>query len=214
LDKIPLDTKLLITSKPYAMINVPKIDYIVADKLSVFAPNTIGILYESDRDMEIIKQMHDVATLFEHISNLEVIKNVYPNYANVQIKYRKQDFDFLFTLDDTIEACLSIISNGVHYGSTQNFNRLKAGVQKICTHVFGGYNMNKAIAHACQVLYLAGAIRYDFILEYSILNVDSLDIPRTSKFVNLNRIKRTHPHYFKYVKAVISYIEKKDIIML
>lgn len=205
--RIPLDSNLLITSKPHVMINVPKIDYIVADKLSAFAPNTTGILYTADRDLEIIKQMHDVAILFEYISNLEVVKVAYQNYANVQIKYRDGRFDFLSSLDDTIEACISIISNGAHYRTTQSFERLKSGVQKINTHVFGGYNMNRAIAHACQVLYLAGAIRYDFILDYSDLCIDDSDIPRTSKFANLNRIKRTHPKFFKYVKAIISYIK-------
>jgi predicted nucleotidyltransferase component of viral defense system len=47
---------------------VSTINTYFGDKLTAFAPNTIGIPYGKNKSMEIIKQLFDLGILFEHIT--------------------------------------------------------------------------------------------------------------------------------------------------
>ncbi|WP_198401169.1 nucleotidyl transferase AbiEii/AbiGii toxin family protein [Erysipelothrix larvae] len=206
-----IDTKLVeiknslhITEDPPSYVKVPIVDYMIADKLSAFAPNTIGVLYNSGKDLEIIKQMHDVAVLFDHIEDFEVVKRAYYEYSKIQIKYRRLDIDFQDCLNDTIEACISILSDGAHYDKSQFYKELKGGIKKIGTHIFGSYSRIKAIPHVSKVLYIASMIRHDLDLSY----IDTIDveelIPHGTIYANLNRVKKIDSEAFKYIKASVS----------
>lgn len=56
---------------------MPTFDSILGDKLTAFAPKTTGILYSKNRPVEIIKQLYDIAFLFDNITNLEIVKKSY-----------------------------------------------------------------------------------------------------------------------------------------
>ena len=42
-------------------------DCILGDKLTAFAPYTIGIPFGVDKELEIIKQLNDIACLFDEL---------------------------------------------------------------------------------------------------------------------------------------------------
>jgi len=48
-------------------VKTPNIDSLLGDKLTVFAPNSIGISYKIGKSMEIIKQLFDIGRLFDHL---------------------------------------------------------------------------------------------------------------------------------------------------
>jgi hypothetical protein len=50
----------LITRGDHITVQMPTLESIMGDKLSAFAPNTTGILYEKGRPVEIIKQLYDL----------------------------------------------------------------------------------------------------------------------------------------------------------
>ena len=56
---------------------MPTLNGITGDKLSAFAPTTIGIPYGKGKSMEIIKQLFDLGVLFEYII-LNKLKAVSP----------------------------------------------------------------------------------------------------------------------------------------
>ena len=51
-------------------VMVSTINTYFGDKLTAFAPNSIGIPYGRNKSMEIIKQLFDLGILFEHITDL------------------------------------------------------------------------------------------------------------------------------------------------
>ncbi len=91
--EIPVNTKWIETELE-TMVTVPTIDAITGDKLTAFAPNTIGIPYFKGKDkqpfsMEICKQLFDLSKLFEHIADFEMVAKSFMAFAEQEINYRK-----------------------------------------------------------------------------------------------------------------------------
>lgn len=92
---------------------IPSIDSIAGDKLTAFAPKTIGIPYGTGKSMEIIKQLFDLGILFEHISDLNEVYGSYRNVAGLEAQYRNLDMPFETFLNDSIETSFLICQFGV-----------------------------------------------------------------------------------------------------
>src|SRR5690606_17657696 len=60
----------LATAGADTMVVLPTLEAILGDKLTAFAPKTTGILYSKNRPVEIIKQLYDIAFLFDRITDL------------------------------------------------------------------------------------------------------------------------------------------------
>jgi len=68
-----------------------KADNILGDKLTAFAPETAGIPYERNGQsmaMEIMKQLYDIGSLFNHCSDVKSIKEAFSDFAIHQLKTR------------------------------------------------------------------------------------------------------------------------------
>ena len=68
LDSLPIKSPFLQTEGPDVYVNVPCKADLLGDKLTAFAPHTTGIpFYKGTRNcsMEIMKQMFDIASLFD-----------------------------------------------------------------------------------------------------------------------------------------------------
>lgn len=102
-------------------VSVPGVEDILADKLTAFAPNTIGIRFkdreENSRGLEIIKQLFDIGQLFDEANNLNTIKAVYRNIARRESGYRDGEFSIEESLWDTIHTARDF--------SLLNFERLE-----------------------------------------------------------------------------------------
>jgi predicted nucleotidyltransferase component of viral defense system len=92
--EIPVATKW-IEADGETMVTVPSVDAITGDKLTAFAPNTIGVPYFKGKDkqpfsMEICKQLFDLSKLFERIKNMEIVAASFKAFAEQEIAYRKK----------------------------------------------------------------------------------------------------------------------------
>lgn len=89
----PIFTKW-IESGSEVKVQVPTIDSLTGDKLTAFAPNTIGIPYFKGKDkqpfsMEIYKQLFDLGKLFGHIQDINIVRKSYESFALQEIEYRQ-----------------------------------------------------------------------------------------------------------------------------
>src|SRR5690554_6314771 len=87
--ELPIKHTWLSTSGEDTIISMPTFDAILGDKLTAFAPKTTGILYSKNRPVEIIKQLYDIAFLFDNINDLAVVKNSYNKVVQEEIGFRK-----------------------------------------------------------------------------------------------------------------------------
>lgn len=84
--KIPIKHDWLVTSENDIVIEIPTFDAILGDKLTAFAPNTIGILFSKNRPVEIIKQLYDIAFLFDRTSDIKIVKDTFNHCCPVNKK--------------------------------------------------------------------------------------------------------------------------------
>lgn len=116
--EIPLHCEPVIINTPFITpereirVLVPTVNSLLGDKLTAFAPQTIGILYHPLRKIDIVKQLFDVGVLFDAATDLNVAAESYAATHARQLSYRQADFSLADTLNDSIEA-------GFHYSQLE-----------------------------------------------------------------------------------------------
>lgn len=153
------------------LVTVPSIDSITGDKLTAFAPNTIGIPYFKGKDkqsfsMEICKQLFDLSKLFEQIDNIEIVSESFMAFAKHEIEYRKNGNPDLElspkkALQDTIDTCVILAKReGGTNDEKARFKELQRGIIAFGTGflVTGNFRIDDAVPAAARVAYLAAKI--------------------------------------------------------
>lgn len=190
-----------IETKDKTVVQVPTIDAVTGDKLTAFAPNTIGIPYKKSGQsatMEICKQLYDLSKLFEKISSIEVVEESFRIFAKHAIEYRKESHPNLTieqVLQDTIETCLIITKR--ERGNAEEkakFKQLQKGIIAFGTGYLmsGNFRIDDAIVAAAKVAYLAAKILVNDltpIIHFNGENIKPLNI-ENHDWNFLNRLKR------------------------
>ena len=76
-EMIPIQSELLITDGELVEVMVPQSECLLGDKLTAFAPHTTGILYGTDKELEIIKQLYDLGLLFDVAKDLHLAADTF-----------------------------------------------------------------------------------------------------------------------------------------
>lgn len=166
----PVATKWIETDKE-VMVTVPSIDSITGDKLTAFAPNTIGIPYFKGKDnqpfsMEICKQLFDLSKLFERIQNLEVVAASFREFALREIAYRKNgnpedELSPEMVLQDTIDTCIILAKRDRGNDDEKaKFKELQKGITAFGTGFLmaGNFRIDDAVPASARIAYLAAKI--------------------------------------------------------
>lgn len=161
LQNVMLKNSLVETVKPYREVVCPTIRAMLGDKMTAFAPNTIGVPLDENRDVDIIKQMFDVAMLSTRISNedIPVIKDNFESIAKQNMYFRGYtDMVPKDVLEDSIDAAFTIFSEGKH--RPELYSILKSGINKLSSYVHKEkYSTHKAVRDAGKVAYLSLVIK-------------------------------------------------------
>ena len=164
----PVQTKWIETESETKIV-APTIDAITGDKLTAFAPNTVGIPYFKGRDqqsfsMEICKQLFDLSKLFERIENMEIVAQSFEAFAIKEIEYRKTKTSGLTpekVLQDTIDTCAILAKKGKGSADEkQKFTELQKGIRAFGTGFLmnGNFRIDDAIPAAARIAYLSAKI--------------------------------------------------------
>lgn len=164
LTKRPVKTKWIEIEKG-TNISIPTIDSITGDKLTAFAPNTVGIPYFKGKDqqpfsMEICKQLFDLSKFFERIENMEIVAQSFEVFAKQEIEYRKTENPDLTpekVLQDIIDTCAILAKKGKgSTGEKQKFTELQKGIRAFGTGFLmnGNFRIDDAVAAAARIAYL------------------------------------------------------------
>lgn len=73
----PIRNDLLVTAPEDLLVTMPTMECILGDKLTAFAPHTTGVLLGEGKELEIAKQMFDVATLAERMQDQKQFRATY-----------------------------------------------------------------------------------------------------------------------------------------
>ena len=107
--EIPIHTPFFQPTKPSSVI-VPTQAELLADKLTAFAPHTLGPLIEDDTPevMQIAKHLFDVGELFNGAEKLSVIRKAYKILVEKENEYLNSEYSIEEALQDVYESALTI----------------------------------------------------------------------------------------------------------
>jgi len=163
-----IDTPWLSVDGTLTKITTPSINAICGDKLTAFAPETIGIpYYKQDQpfSMEICKQLFDLGKLFGSITDMTTVKKSFSAFAKAELSYRSSNKDFSSrnltetdVLWDSINTC-AIIARRERNSTAETkkkFADLNAGIRSFGSAFLmtGNFRIEEALAASARVAYL------------------------------------------------------------
>ena len=153
----PIKNELILTDGEDLMVQIPSVESILGDKLTAFAPHTTGILLNSNKDMEIIKQLYDVMTLIEVAEDFTEVRETYYSLVQDEIAYRGLDIGPGDALRDTYNATVSIASRGKV--SKEDYVSYLQGLRDVRSHIYvENFSAEEASKRVPVVMYLVACL--------------------------------------------------------
>lgn len=180
-------------------VKIPSIESILGDKLTVLAPKTTGISYNSEKELELIKQLYDVDKLFNEAENVDEIRESFINIANREIRYRKlRDITYEDVLNDIEDFTKDII----YRENKSNLEKINIGMRKFVNFMLERKFLidKEALTCASKVAYLISVIRdgKSTLVKYQNEKGISVKISKQYK-KRLKVIERTNPEAYYYI---------------
>lgn len=200
---LPIESPFIRMEGATNSVKMPSIGDILGDKLTAFAPNTTGIPYFKngvDASMEIIKQLYDIARLFEKVDNLETTVKSFEKISEVELSYRSMENNPKLIFEDIRQTSLCLTTRGME-GDGQ-FDALQRGIHRIKSLMFQSrYLIDDAIKDAARAAYIATLLEtgQTDIEKYDSnpASIASLEIAPTLSS-RLNKLKRISPEAYYY----------------
>lgn len=196
--ELPVKHSWISTSGEDVIISMPTFEALLGDKLTAFAPRTTGILYSKNRPTEIIKQLYDIAFLFDNIENLEVVRNSYMKVVQEEIGFRKLDLNANNVLADTLDTCYNLFERNC---KSEEFNQLQQGIRNFTNFTIDRFSIDEAITAGAKVAYLAKLIQLGKLTAIERFK-NPLEIKdwliEKPEYNKLNKLKKSNPEAFYY----------------
>ena len=169
----PIKNELILTDGEDLTVQIPSVESILGDKLTAFAPHTTGILLNSNKDMEIIKQLYDVMTLIEVAEDFTEVRETYYSLVQDEIAYRGLDIGPGDALRDTYNTAVSIASRGKV--SKEDYVSYLQGLRDVRSHIYvENFSAEEASKRVPVVMYLVACLLKNVPFEKDVDSADYL----------------------------------------
>lgn len=170
------NTKLNVKSD--LSVKVPSTEGILGDKLTVLAPRTTGISYNSEKELELMKQLYDVDKLFNVAKDIKEIKESFINIANREINYRKLKE---ITYEDVLNDIEDFTKDIIYRENKEKLNKITIGMRKFTNFMLERKFLidKEVLTAASKVTYLVYLIKNNKkqIERYGVGNLQGIEIP-------------------------------------
>lgn len=198
--QIEITSPFLVTKGKTVKVTVPVAEAILGDKLTAFAPNTTGVPYDRNKEVEIIKQLYDIGHLFDVIENTKMVATVFEQFAKTELAYRDfRDNIPRDVLTDMLETAIVICTRGK--SGIGKFDQLQKGITNIRNFIFSeSFHLERAMIPAAKAAYLSALLQTDNkkILRFT----DPLEVAKWTieqPFeTRLNKLRKSNPEAFFY----------------
>ena len=206
----PIEALYIDTEDPVVSVQVLPVDCMLGDKLTAFAPDTCGIPYGIDKELEIIKQLYDVSRLFRQSKDLCLVRKTFNISSAIELKYRGlNELQPSDVLEDIFLTSLLLAERG-RRRDKEKFEALAFGIRGFANYISdGGFVIEDAIVCGSQAAYLAQLIRSGDKTEIKRFDIgfNLEDVLIEGDFNYLNRLKKSSPEAFFYLKEAIEIYE-------
>lgn len=210
--KVSINTPWLKSVDPDITVAVPAINDILGDKLTAFAPNTSGVPFKSNKEIEIIKQLFDVSLLIEKADNYEKVFNAFNKVVSQEIAMRGININANNVLNDIVDTASMIAKREKNNeAELEKFNEIKVGLSKITSFIIGSnFRIDEAIEASAKAAWFAMKLKvrdYSGMVMYNKdLDTGAMQIDRTG-YTYLNKLKRSNKAAFYYWYKCIELIK-------
>lgn len=110
--KRPIQTSFIKPEREI-MVNLPTVESLLGDKLTAFAPTTVGVPLrlaggQPGNSMQVVKQLFDIGVLFEAATNFAEVAATYDAVQQMESEYRGNKHSREASLTDSFNACLAV----------------------------------------------------------------------------------------------------------
>lgn len=203
ISNVEIITDWLITEKPYNKVIMPSINSILGDKLTAFAPNTTGVLYQKGKELEICKQLYDVSVLIDEAINYNIVYRSFIETVQKEIKYRSLSISENDVLDDIFETALLIARRDKNRGQDAvKFTEIKTGLRNFTNYIItSNFRIEEAIVASAKAAYIAMKFK-NYKLDNIELYNSEVDLSKIMIFNKdyqfLNKLKKSNKQAFYY----------------
>jgi len=202
-NKAEIKIKWLDTEEPFYKITTPSVDSILGDKLTAFAPNTTGVPYNSNKEIEIIKQLFDISVLIDFVSNIEMVNSSFLNTVKKEIEYRSLDIDGSAVLDDVFQTALMIAKREKNIGEDKlKFLEIQRGIRNLYNFIISNhFRIEEAIEASAKSAWFAMKLKNS---NYSPIELNNPKIDLAKLHIEnkdyhfLNKLKKANKPAFYY----------------
>ncbi|MGH7972042.1 MAG: nucleotidyl transferase AbiEii/AbiGii toxin family protein, partial [Limisphaerales bacterium] len=190
-------------------VRVPTVDQLLGDKLTAFAPRTIGIVFNSEATTQIAKQLFDIGELFTVANDLTVARQTFDRICQDQIGYRGNKHTREEVLTDTFGASLALCRHGLAKDLPKDVEpcrMLEDGIAKMANYLIGArFGRDEAKIAASRAAFLCHLLlsgqcsaalqrkRFDPAKQAALSQVE-IKWPQAA----LNKLLATTPEAFHY----------------
>lgn len=211
--QVAIDTPFVELEGEPLLVTVPAKEDILGDKMTAFAPNTIGIPYykgERNCNMEIIKQLYDVNRLLLNVDDFSNTYESFKKVSEVELGYRNLSGHISEYFEDVRQTALCIATRGVV--GNGDFKNLQMGINRVMSFMYKErYYIEQAIVDASRAAYLATCFEKGIIgiekFSGNLNEVVDMDI-RDTLPGQVRRLKAISPEAFWYWVKVSELLEK------
>lgn len=190
----------IIEAENNKSVAIPTIEALLGDKLTAFAPTTIGVHFEKpngdDNELQVIKQLFDVGELFNNVTDITKVKEAYIINYKTENGYSDNSFTIEEVLNDTKNQCLMILQH-ILKGNKPiiSSDRLLNGTRKLTNHLLNAkFRMNNEAKNAAAKAYL--------LAEYILEKCDLTDVDLVYSADKLKKLNTKLPEDIKYLEKL------------
>lgn len=194
-----IEMDFLVNEGEPLKVRTPSIDCVLGDKLTAFAPHTIGIPLGHHKDMEVMKQMYDVASLIDEFTDFSKVCDSYNAISKAEISYRGNNISSKDCLLDTFHAASCVAGRGKIL--PDEYPLYVKAIRDLHDHIFSeNYSTEIASTRAPMIMYLTMCMvtgqKFEKITDYSefiAMQIQSKDL------VSLKNLRKANPLAYAYV---------------
>ena len=162
---------------------MPSKNALLADKLTAFAPHTIGVRFDRGPDKDtaehqVFKQLFDVVQLYDSGVDIEEVRRAYDILARAEASYRGGVYRPEDCLRDTLRTSYDITCIDLGRKKFADERFIRSGIDKMRNDVINGFDFTFSVAR----LYAAKAMRFEKAVDRYLIRPNGLyylDLDRT-----------------------------------
>lgn len=205
----PLDMSFLKIEGSPTMVTLPKVSALLADKLTAFAPHTIGVKFKTrsglGHEHQVMKQFVDIAQLYEYGFSISELRRNYEAVAEAEITYRDTMLTPEDALRDTMRTSFDVSCLNIPRRQFAERDILLSGVSKVRGDLIHGALLNTETIPimAGRVAYLAALLMSGaWVVEqfpgvHEVRN-DLYNVKFLPPLKLIEKMRRAHPEAFWY----------------